>query len=76
VQAAREWFYHSIAAIHSFERVHTEQVDRADAFFVIGDECSITFSSRNVVGSLVNVGKASLSLHTIADNILHKLALM
>ena len=73
-QAAREWFHHSIAAIHSFEGVEKEQIEGADLFFVVGDECGITFSTRNVVASLVNVGKGGLPLHAIAHDLLQKLA--
>lgn len=73
-QAAREWLHHSIAAMHSFEGVEKEQFDGADLFFVVGDECGITFSSRNVVVSLVNVGNASLPLHAISHDLLQKLA--
>lgn len=72
IQSGREWLRHSVAALHSFEDIEQKDVDLADVFFILDD--GVTFSIRNVVVSLVNVGKATFSLLEIAQNLLQKIA--
>lgn len=74
IPAAREWLRHSIASIHSLEDVDKKENDLADALFILREQDGITFSLRNVVVSLVNIGKNKFLLHGIAQTILQKLA--
>jgi hypothetical protein len=71
IRSGREWLRHSVAALHSFEDVEKRDVDLADVFFIIDD--GVTFSVRNVVVSLVNVGKTPFSFPEIAENLLQKI---
>lgn len=73
-ESAHEWLQSVIASLHSFDRVHQETVDLADAFFVVGEHGGVIFTIRNVGVSLVNVGKSVVSLGTIARSMLQKLA--
>jgi hypothetical protein len=68
VQNAREWLLHFLASLHSFEGVRKAEVEFADAYFILGEQCGVVFALNNLVVFLGTVGRQSVAVDARVEN--------